>query len=272
MVCSIFQRMPFEPKIDTLQLLDITTDKEAEITIPWLSSCPNALQKGWINMTVLLVLATFLVFIVLDYLMNRQRAVATISAGASREVPPVAAREYVGGFLVPENLSYHPGHSWLVRERKNVVRVGVDEFAAALIGKVDKIGLPSPGQWLRQGQNALSFHRAGEEAQMVSPTEGEVLEVNPDVTNNPALLREDPYGQGWLVTLNVPDEVSTSRNLVPKRLIGDWMRDAVDRLYARQPALAGAAAADGGRPADDIAASLPEVDWKKLTGEFFLTA
>jgi glycine cleavage system H protein len=223
-------------------------------------------------MTVLLVLATFLVFIVLDYLMNRQRAIAAVAVEPARPTPVTSGREYVGGFLVPDNLSYHPGHSWLVRERKNVVRVGVDEFAAALMGIIDRIDVPGPGQWLRQGQNALSFHRGGAETQMVSPTEGEVLEINPDVLHNPALLREDPYGQGWLLTLNVPDEVSTTRNLVPKHLIGAWMRDAVERLYARQPALAGAAAADGGRPAEDIAAGLPGVDWKKLTAEFFLTA
>ena len=107
---------------------------------------------------------------------------------------------------------------------------------------------------------------------MVSPTEGEVVEVNGEILRNPALLRHDPYGSGWLVTVNVPDEESTNRNLVPKGLIGEWMRDAVDRLYARQPALAGAAAADGGRPAEDPAALLPGVDWKELTGEFFLTA
>jgi glycine cleavage system H lipoate-binding protein len=223
-------------------------------------------------MTVLLVLATFLVFIVLDYLMNRQRGVATVAVDPARPTPVTSGREYVGGFLVPEGLSYHPGHSWLVRERKNVVRVGVDEFAVALMGKVEKINVPSPGQWLRQGQNALSFYRGGEETQMVSPTEGEVLETNSEVLHNPTLLREDPYGQGWLVTLNVPDEVSTTRNLVPKHLVSAWMRDAVERLYARQPALAGAVAADGGRPAEDIAAGLPGVDWKTLTGEFFLTA
>lgn len=223
-------------------------------------------------MTVLLVLATFLVFIVLDYLMNRQRLVAMPTVEVPSAMPAASGRDYVGGFLVPENLSYHPGHSWLVRERKNVVRVGVDEFAAALMGKIDRISVPSPGQWLRQGQNALSFCRSGEETQMVSPTEGEVLEVNPDVLHNPALLREDPYGQGWLMTLNVPDEVSTTRNLVPKHVVGAWMRDAVERLYARQPVLAGAVAADGGRPAEDIAAGLPGIDWKRLTGEFFLTA
>jgi len=43
-------------------------------------------------------------------------------------------------------------------------------------------------------------------------------------------------------------------------------------LYSRQPALAGAVAADGGRPADDLLAALPEQDWKEVTAEFFLTA
>jgi len=222
-------------------------------------------------MTVILVLATFLAFIALDYLLNRRREVATVWVEPSRAVERASAGEYVGGFQVPGDRSYHPGHSWLAEERQNVVRVGIDEFAAAVLGKLDKISLPSRGQWIRQGQKAFSFSRDGKETQMVSPTEGEVLAVNPEVLQNPGLLRRDPYGAGWLFTMNVPDEESTSRNLVPKGLIAEWMRDAVDRLYARQPQLAGAVAADGGRPAEDLASLLPEIDWQELTAEFFLT-
>ena len=152
-----------------------------------------------------------------------------------------------------------------------MVRVGADEFAAALVGKVENIELPKPGQWIRQGQKVLSFYRDGEKTEMVSPTEGEVMEVNAEVVKNPATLRNDPYGKGWLVTVHVPDEESTGRNLVPKGLVREWMRDAVERLYAQQPALAGAVAADGGRPADDLLATLPDASWKEVTGEFFLT-
>src|SRR5690348_15748135 len=100
-------------------------------------------------MTVLLVLSTFLVFIVLDYALNRRKAIATVAAAA----PVVAgheAGEFVNGFLTPDTVSYPPGHSWLLRERKNVVRVGADEFAAALAGKLERIELPKPGQWVRQ--------------------------------------------------------------------------------------------------------------------------
>jgi glycine cleavage system H protein len=223
-------------------------------------------------MTVFLVLATFLVFIVLDYALNRRKVLATIPAAATQPATLRLEGEYVGGFRVPDNLSYHPGHSWFVRERRNVVRVGADEFAAALIGRVDKIELPKPGQWIRQGQKSVTFYKDGEKTEMISPTEGEVLAVNPEVLANPSLLRRDPYGAGWLVTMNVPDEESTGRNLIPKHLIGEWMREAVERLYSRQPALTGAVAADGGRPADDLLDGLPEANWKALTEEFFLTA
>jgi len=221
-------------------------------------------------MTVILVLATFLLFIVVDYAINRNKVMATVPMAMPQAVPAHFGGDYVNGFHVPENISYHAGHSWLVKERKNVVRVGADEFAAALLGNIEKIELPKPGQWIRQGQKVLTFFRDGQKTEMVSPTEGEVMEINAEVLHNPAALRNDPYGKGWLLAVNVPDEENTSRNLIPTRLVRGWMREAVERLYSRQPDLAGAVAADGGRPAEDLLAGLPDTDWTEVTSEFFL--
>jgi glycine cleavage system H protein len=227
-------------------------------------------------MTVPLVLATFLVFIVLDYFLNRRKVMQTTAAEAplspAAGLAAASSGDHVDGFLVPGSVSCHPGHSWLVRERKNVVRIGADEFAAALLGRIERIELPKPGTWIRQGQKVLAFYRGGEKTEMVSPTEGEVMEVNAELLGNPAALRQDPYGKGWLLSVHVPDEENTNRNLVPKALVRNWMHEAAQRLYGCQPALAGAVAADGGRPAEDIAAELPNARWTELTGEFFLTA
>ena len=79
------------------------------------------------------------------------------------------------------------------------------------------------------------------------------------VDKDPTLLRRDPYGHRWLMTVQVPDEESTVRNLIPANLVRDWMHEAVARLYARQPQLAGAAAAEAGPPVEDLCAVLPEV-------------
>jgi len=221
-------------------------------------------------MTVILVLVTFSIFILLDWVTNRRKAPQVAATGQKASALPEPS--YVEGFLVPEHLSYHPGHSWAMQERRNLVRVGVDEFAAALVGNVERIELPKPGHWLRQGQKSWSFFRDGEKTEMVSPTEGEVVEINPEVVAHPELLRKDPYGLGWLALIHVPDEESTARNLVPEGMVRSWMREAVGRLYARQPQLAGAVAADGGLPTEDLLAGLPHVDWRQVTGEFFLTA
>jgi hypothetical protein len=70
----------------------------------------------------------------------------------------------------------------------------------------------------------------------------------------------------------VPDEDNTLRNLLPVTMVRTWMRDAVSRLYALQPRFAGAAAADGGRPVEDLLAGVPQVSWTAAAREFFLTA
>jgi glycine cleavage system H protein len=253
-------------------LHEIKTVKVVKNGTIWHYPCPLAMPGKVVKiMTVILVLATFLVFIVLDYVMNRGKAIDTVPVPAPSRVPAEAGGDLTEGFHVPPSLSYHPGHSWVMRERKNAVRVGADEFAAALLGKIERIELPRPGQWIRQGQKVLTFFRDGVRTEMVSPTEGEVMEINHELLQNPAELRQDPYGKGWLLAVHVPDEENTTRNLVPKGLVREWMRDAAERLYARQPALAGAVAADGGRPAEDLLAGLPDANWAEVTAEFFLT-
>jgi len=222
-------------------------------------------------MTVILVLMIFAVFISIDYLRNRNKAPQI----AMEEAPIVAAPMQLGalveGFHVPERLRFHTGHGWALRERSRLARVGVDEFGAALLGGVDRIELPKPGHWLRQGQKAWTFFRNGEKAEMVSPVEGEVVEVNPDVVKNPALLRNDPYGRGWLMAVHVPDEESVMRNLLPVHLVKEWIRDCAEKLFAKQPQLAGPVMADGGRPIESLIAGLPGASWKEITREFFLS-
>ncbi len=93
--------------------------------------------------------------------------------------------------------------------------------------------------------------------------------MNPNVVRDPSLLRSDPYGKGWLITLHC-DEVSTWRNLLPVNLVRDWMKDTVSRLYANQPSLIGSAPADRGRLMDNLLATVPGAEWATITAEFFV--
>ena len=221
-------------------------------------------------MTVILVLMIFAVFISIDYLRNRGKA-PQIAMEEAPLAAPVPLGALVEGFRVPERLRFHTGHGWAMRERSRLARVGVDEFGAALLDGVDRIEMPKPGHWLRQGQKAWTFFRNGEKTEMVSPVEGEVVEVNQDVLKNPSLLRNDPYGRGWLMAVHVPDEESVMRNLLPVHLVKEWIRDCAEKLFAKQPQLAGPVMADGGRPIENLTSGIPGSSWKQITQEFFLS-
>src|ERR1700687_4415690 len=157
-------------------------------------------------MTVLLVLFFFVTFLLLAHSRSRHAVVPALQvATAKQETVPRLQPALVGGFEVPENLRYHPGHTWALSESPTLVRVGMDDFASKLAGKVESITLPQRGQWIRQGSKVCTVHRDGCAVDLVSPIEGSVSDINEAIVRDPKLAIRDPYGEGWLVTLQAPD-------------------------------------------------------------------
>ena len=225
-------------------------------------------------MTVLLVLFFFATFLLIDYFRTRhaivqpalQVAPAKHDAAVPRLQPAV-----VGGFEVPENLRYHPGHTWALSESPNLVRVGMDDFASKLAGKVDSINLPQRGQWIRQGQKMCTLYRDDYAVDMVSPIEGSVSDINQALMQDPKLALRDPYGEGWLVTVQSPDAKTSFKNLLGGAMARWWTEESASRLQRRMPMALGALAQDGGVAMDDISTQIPDQEWLPLAKEFFLS-
>jgi glycine cleavage system H protein len=223
-------------------------------------------------MTVILVLLTFSTFLLIDYFYSRKHVVVQPSVQqAKAEALPRPAPSLVGGFKVPENLRYHPGHTWALGESPSLVRVGMDDFASRLIGKLASITLPQRGQWIRQGQKLCTLHRDGVAVDMVSPMEGSVSDINESLLRDPELARNDPYGEGWLVTVQAPDAKINFRNLLGGALARWWTEESAGRLQRKMPMMLGALAQDGGVAVDNLAAQIPDKDWATLAREFFLS-
>ena len=223
-------------------------------------------------MTVLLVLLTFVTFLLIDHFHSRKQVIAQPALQpAKHAAPPRLAASLVGGFQVPEKLRFHPGHTWALSESPSLVRIGMDEFASKLTGKLDRIALPQRGQWIRQGQKVWTLHRDGTSVDMLSPIEGSVADINEAVLQNPDLARKDPYGEGWLVTVQSPDAKTNFRNLLGGALARWWTEESAGRLQHRMPMALGALAQDGGVAVDNLAAQMPDKDWAALAKEFFLS-
>jgi glycine cleavage system H lipoate-binding protein len=223
-------------------------------------------------MTVVLVLLTFVTFLLIDYFYSRNKVVVQAAVQRpKRQTAPRPAPSLVGGFQVPENLRYHPGHTWALSESPSLVRVGMDQFASKLAGKVERITLPQRGQWIRQGQKIWTLHRDGAAIDMVSPIEGSVADVNDAVMRDPEVARKDPYGEGWLVTVQSPDAKTNFRNLLGGALARWWTEESANRLQRRMPMALGALAQDGGVAMDNLADQIADKDWAELGKEFFLS-
>jgi len=227
-------------------------------------------------MTVILVLATFIGFLLIDFFMSkgRQPVFATEKAATRRDASiPRLVPNVVSGFAVPDNLRYHPGHTWALNESPNLVRVGLDEFAAKLTGSVESVTLPQRGQWVRQGQKIWSIKRNGVTVDMLSPIEGSVADVNEAVARDPEVARKDPYGEGWMVTVQSPDSKTNFKNLMGGALVRWWTEESAGRLQKRIPTVMGnlALAQDGGVVSDDLGNHIPADQWVNVAREFFLS-
>jgi glycine cleavage system H protein len=223
-------------------------------------------------MTVLLVLLTFLTFLLIDHFGSRKPAVVEAAAFVSdRPAQPRLPQSLVGGFQVPDKFRYHPGHTWALSESPTLVRIGMDEFASKLSGKLERIALPQRGKWIRQGQKVWTLYRNGASVEMVSPIEGSIVDINEAVVRDPELARKDPYGEGWLVTVQAPDAKTSFRNLLGGAMARWWTEESASRLQRRMPAALGALAQDGGVAVDNVADQLPDQDWTAVTKEFFLS-
>jgi len=226
-------------------------------------------------MTVLLVLATFAIFLTIDYFYSKAKhpvvQVAPAMSLAQAVGAPPTRPNLIGGFSVPDNLRYHPGHTWALSENPNLVRIGMDDFATKLTGKVEQVNLPQRGQWIRQGQKVWSIVRNGVKVDMVSPIEGSVSDINEAVVRDPSLIGGDPYGEGWMVAVQSPDAKTNFRNLLGGALARWWTEESSLRLQRLMPNALGALAQDGGVALNDVASTLPNEQWAKVTREFFLT-
>jgi glycine cleavage system H protein len=222
-------------------------------------------------MVVLFVVLTFAAFIGLDYLFNREKYAVEVGQpqpvrATVRPFEPV----FVNGVMMLPTLRYHPGHAWVNTEGAAVARVGIDDFASRIVGRITRIDLPAVGRWIRQGEKAFTVHQDGRTADIMSPVEGEVVQVNPALRESPQLLRDDPYGVGWVLVVNSPDLATTLRNLLSGSLALRWMEDAVERLYRFFAPALPAMAQDAGPLKPGLGAELDDNRWRALTKEFLL--
>jgi len=211
----------------------------------------------------LLVIGFLLVFIPFWRVLSRP-AKAVFKA-AERIIPAITE-----WFRLPEGIYYHQGHAWALPEDSNVVKVGMDDFAQKLVGKIDTINMPTVGSTVTQGDKAWTLKVDSKSIDMLSPVDGEIMAINEELLNSPETISKDPYGESWLMKVKVPKVSANLKNLLSGKLAKRWMDEVRENLFSRMNYNLGAVYQDGGLPVDGMAKNLDREKWDEVVKEFFL--
>ena len=179
--------------------------------------------------------------------------------------------QQVKGFDIPMDFYFHEGHAWARIESGGYIRIGLDDFALKVLGKADALELPLMGKELDQGKVGWGLKRKDNLADVLSPIDGVIVEVNSQLREKPDMANREPYGDGWLFMVRTPDVKATMGKLMVDQSSLSWMNNEVTLLESMIEDVAGPLAADGGYLAEDIYGNLPDLGWEKLTKAFLRT-
>lgn len=177
----------------------------------------------------------------------------------------------IKGFDMPPDYYFHNGHTWARIESGGNIRIGIDDFALKVLGEADAFDLPLMGKTLEVDKAGWGLKRKENLADVLSPINGIITEVNGGIRENPRLANKRPYNEGWLFVVRTPDIKAAAKNLMVDADGFNWMNDEVDKLEKMIEDAAGPLAADGGYLTNDIFGNIPDLGWKNLTKAFLKT-
>jgi glycine cleavage system H protein len=106
---------------------------------------------------------------------------------------------------LPGDLLYTNDHEWLRRENDGSVTVGITDHAATALGDLVYVELPEVGQDLEIGGEMAVVESVKAASDVYSPVNGSIAAVNEDLSDDPEKINADPYGDGWIVRMEVGD-------------------------------------------------------------------
>ncbi len=113
----------------------------------------------------------------------------------------------------PEELLYSPTHEW-VRQEGNRAVIGITDYAQSELGDITYLELPKVGDTVEAGQPFGVIESVKADEELFAPVSGTVVAVNQNAVDHPETINDDPYGDGWLIVveMNDPDELKSLMN------------------------------------------------------------
>ena len=123
----------------------------------------------------------------------------------------------------PKELKYTNDHEWILEQGETAL-VGITDYAQSQLGEVVFVDIPTEGDTVQQAEVFGTIEAVKTVSDLLMPVSGEILEVNPVLENQPELVNQSPYAEGWLIKIKLtePSEMDTLLSVEEYRaLIGE---------------------------------------------------
>ncbi len=105
----------------------------------------------------------------------------------------------------PDDLKYHKEHTWVKVSGKKKATIGITDYAQNALGDIVYIDLPEIDLDFETNSEIGEIESTKATSSIISPISGKVIEVNEELSESPEIINEDPYGKGWLASLEIYD-------------------------------------------------------------------
>lgn len=104
----------------------------------------------------------------------------------------------------PEELKYHKEHTW-AKIKGNKAIIGITDHAQDSLGDIVYIDLPEVDSEIEANSEFSEIESTKATSSVIAPVSGTIIEVNDKLEESPEIINEDPYGKGWIITIEMSD-------------------------------------------------------------------
>jgi glycine cleavage system H protein len=133
----------------------------------------------------------------------------------------------VDEYEMPDDLYYHAEHTW-VRREGDIVTVGMNDFAQKLAGIIKRVQTLEEGDDIQKDKPCGTISSGKWTGKLYAPVTGEIVEVNEDVEDEPKLINDSPYSEGWIFKVKLSEE-SELGSLIQGAGVEEWLKGEITK-------------------------------------------
>ncbi len=224
-------------------------------------------------MVALFVVATIIVFLSIDYFVQR-------AAKRKAALAPAARVSTKPRFIIPKGYFFGRGHTWVELLPDGLTRVGLDDFVQKILGPVSGVELIPANTVVQKGDKLFTLRQGGKEVSFRAPISGRVVAINDDLAHSPGVVRQEPYKGGWVLMIEPTNLAADIKQLSIGNEAALWLKEEIKRfrnfITAQTEALASSGATapagvtlmDGGTPVNDVMEHSSQEIWRRFETDF----